>query len=85
MTSITNTDLKDTARGVIKFRQLIQGMTFLSVSNTADILLSELSWSDLLNEIGIKEIVQKETTEQYMRNTFIIKIIKISALKVECR
>lgn len=73
MTSITNTDLKDTARGAIKFRQLIQIITFLSLSNTADLLLSELSWNDLLKEIGVKEIIQKETTEQYMRNTFIIK------------
>lgn len=73
MTSITNTDLKDTARGAIKFRQLIQGMTFLSVSNSTDILLSELSWKHLLEEIGIEKITEKESTEQYMRNTFIIK------------
>lgn len=73
MTSITNTDLKDTARGAIKFRHLIEVITCLNVVNTVDILLSDISWSDLLNEIGVKKIIEKETTEQYMRNTFIIK------------
>ena len=61
MTSISNTDLKDTARGAIKFRQLMQMIFYFSKENTQITLLKEIGWEELLIEIGIVEIIDRKS------------------------
>jgi hypothetical protein len=73
MTSISNADLKDTARGAIKFRRLIQGISYLSAISGTDIFLKNISWIKLLEEIGVEEIIKNNNTESYINSSFIIR------------
>lgn len=87
MTSISNSDLKDTARGAIKFRQLIQSISELYMKNVSDshsqdssyisdVLLKDISWDELINDyIGIEELIENsdDISEGYVRQDVIIK------------
>lgn len=61
LTTITNSGLKETARGAIKYRKIIDFVFGISIeSNPNDILLSKMSFEEVLNTNNISEIVQSD-------------------------
>ncbi len=74
MTSITNDDLKDTAKGAIKYRRLIEVIHELAPGNYRDILMSDSTWPEILNkQIGIVEIMKDTTERGFMEKTYLVK------------
>ena len=73
LTSITNSDLKDTARGAIKFRRLIDFVSGIALQQQNDILLSQMSFDEILNACGILEFRRSEGTAMPSRYSFLIK------------
>ena len=60
MTSITSTDLKETAMGAIKFRRLIDLIHSIGNENARSILMSMGNWDDLLISLKIKQILPSQ-------------------------
>ncbi len=77
ITSISNEDLKDTARGAIKYRQLINFIWFFCDENTKTVLEQDIEWKDVLNTIGIVEIIDVNGNNEtvLMRPSVLIKDI----------
>ncbi|MDW3196997.1 MAG: DUF4062 domain-containing protein [Cytophagales bacterium] len=73
LTSITNSDLKDTARGAIKFRRLIDFLSGISGEKQNEILLSDKSFDDVIKACDIVESRRSEGTGFSSRNQFLIK------------
>lgn len=71
VSSITQEDLKETAKGVLKYKNLILILTFLitksSQSSTIDLVTYTKSLSDLLHEIDIKSITYSERNSNIFR------------------
>lgn len=65
MTSISSSDLRETAKGAIKFRHLIEFFKQLGRANIHELLLSEQTFQELLSNIGIVDIVSGESTSNY--------------------
>lgn len=59
MTSISSSDLKETARGAIKYRRLIEFVNELS-NGDADILKQNIQWEDLLNNLNVQNIIDSK-------------------------
>ncbi len=55
LTTIPNDELKDTAKGAIRFRGLIEFFLDFKLPNMDKILLSKVSWDQLFEQMGIKE------------------------------
>lgn len=77
MTSISSADLRETAKGAIKYRRLIEFIHEISPDNYRELLLSDYTWQVLIHEkTAIAEIVQLDSNERTypMRgNVFLIK------------
>jgi hypothetical protein len=56
LTSLATPDLRDTAKGAIQFRRLISFVSGLHFVDHRNLLLSDLSWEELLKEARIREI-----------------------------
>ena len=56
MGSISSSDLRDTAKGAIKFRRLIEFVTSLDTGNAAQTLKSDLSWDGLLQKADVVDV-----------------------------
>ncbi|MEN5126854.1 DUF4062 domain-containing protein [Pseudomonas alloputida] len=75
--SISSTKLKDTAKGAIRFRTLIE-FTHSLINETAPdksekLLSSKISWSELTSELGIVKSLQPEQGDRFgSRNTILI-------------
>lgn len=74
LTTITNNDLKETARGAIKYRKIIDFVFGISIeSNPNDILLSKMSFEEVLNTNNISEIVQSDGVRNPSRFIYYIR------------
>jgi len=70
MTSIQSPELKSVARGAVKYRRLLEFLLLLS-NQDKDTLLLEIDFSDLLNIIKIKDIVnpnEHDELSQFITN-----------------
>lgn len=71
LTTIPNDELKETAKGAIKFRGIIDFL--LNFENEADpepVILSKLTWEEVLNQFNIVQVAQtKDPKKNYRRNT----------------
>ena len=56
LTTIPNDELKDTAKGAIKFRGVLEFFLEFKVKNSDNLLLGKLPWEKLFEEFGIKEL-----------------------------
>jgi hypothetical protein len=60
LSSISNTDLKETAKGAIRFRHLIDFVVGIGMEykpgESMELLKSDVHWNDLLKQLGITEI-----------------------------
>lgn len=56
LASLATPDLRDTAKGAVQFRHLIGFVSNFFSVDSRDLLLSDLSWEDLLAKAGIVEI-----------------------------
>ncbi|OWA33541.1 hypothetical protein B9G55_19455 [Saccharibacillus sp. O16] len=72
MTSISSSDLKDTARGAIKFRHLVDFFRQLKNSNTRDLLLLDITFQDLLTRLSIIDIIPIYNPNRFNRLTALI-------------
>ncbi|WP_338542318.1 DUF4062 domain-containing protein [Paenibacillus tundrae] len=72
MTSISSSDLKDTARGAIKFRHLVDFFRQLKNSNTRDLLLLDITFQDLLTRLSIIDIISIDNSNRFNRLTALI-------------
>lgn len=75
LTTITNDDLKETARGAIKYRKLIDFVFGISIEeNPNDTLLSQIAFNEILIKNKIDEIIQSDGVKYPSRCTFYIRI-----------
>jgi hypothetical protein len=74
LTSIGNTELKETARGAIKFRALVEFLFGLGRAgrNPRELFLSDVIWEGLLKKVGVREIVALPESRSMFRGTVII-------------
>ncbi|WP_044648027.1 DUF4062 domain-containing protein [Paenibacillus terrae] len=72
MTSISSTDLKDTARGAIKFRQLVDFFRQLKNPHTVDLLLQDIPFDSLLGEMRIVEIFPLENSNRMQQSVILL-------------
>ncbi|MDK8189210.1 DUF4062 domain-containing protein [Paenibacillus sp. UMB7766-LJ446] len=72
MTSISSSDLKDTARGAIKFRHLVDFFRQLKNSNTRDLLLLDITFKELLTRLSIIDIIPIDNPNRFNRLTALI-------------
>lgn len=56
LASLATPDLRDTAKGAVQFRHLIGFVSNVVLVDSRDLLLSDLTWEDLLAKAGIVEI-----------------------------
>lgn len=78
LTTIPNDELKETAKGAIKFRGVIDFL--LNFENEADpesVILSKLTWEELLIKFNITQVTQtKDYRKSYRRNTVVGAFIR---------
>lgn len=67
LTSLATPDLRETAKGAIQFRHLISFVSGLHFVDHRQLLLSNLSWDDLLKSARIKEIRSGDEDERMFR------------------
>jgi hypothetical protein len=74
LTSIGNAELKETARGAIKFRALVEFLFGLGRAgkNVRELLLRDTTWDELLKKMGVKEIITLPESRSMFRGTVII-------------
>ena len=72
LTTIESKDLKIVGRGVIKFRRLMDFIFACSMNPFKDLLLSDISWDELLEGIGISKI-EPTKSMRFSRRTAIIR------------
>ncbi|MDA3943107.1 MAG: hypothetical protein PF694_06160, partial [Bacteroidetes bacterium] len=74
LTTITNADLKETARGAIKYRKLIDFVSAIAVhKNPIELLLADTSVEKILAECEISEIVQSDGVRRPSRYVYYIR------------
>lgn len=79
LTSITNTNERDVAKGVVRFRKLHEFISSLRIPNLSAVLEESITWDDFLrNIVGIVEVVDMENVA-INRN----RLIRIRALLVK--
>jgi hypothetical protein len=74
LTSIGNSELKETARGAIKFRALVEFLCGLGRAgrNARELLLSDIPWEGLLKKVGVKELIALPESRSMLRGTVIV-------------
>lgn len=86
MTSITSSDLRQTAKGAIKYRRLIETIYEISPESFKDLLLSNISWQELLhNRLGIVEIIQADIDNASFINRNVLFLVKNDRTFYRCR
>lgn len=60
LASIATPDLKQLAQNVIRYRHLVQFFGGIVNHDVRDLLMSEVPWDELMERIGVKEIVELE-------------------------
>lgn len=58
MTSITNSELKETAKGALRYRRLIQFFMEFDVPDKYSLLKQNIEWEELLKKFNIKGIIK---------------------------
>jgi Domain of unknown function (DUF4062) len=75
LASISTPDLRDTARGAVQYRALINYVHGLKFDNSREVLLSNVSWADLFKKAGIvdiKEFTNESVDSWENTNTYLI-------------
>jgi len=67
ITSLSSSELQETAKGAIKYRMLIQFLCQFRRNDHRELILSLLSWEDLLKELNIKGIYAMEESSNMYR------------------
>lgn len=75
LSTIGNTQSRDIARGVIKYRRLVDFLSGLRLTNPKLIFQSKVSFDDLLKEAGITRIVEMDARdrERVFGRTILVK------------
>jgi len=74
LTTITNADLKETARGAIRYRKLIDFVYGIGVNLAPiDLLLSEKTIEEILKECGIVDVIQSDGVRRPSRHMYYIR------------
>jgi hypothetical protein len=74
MASISTPNLRDTARGAIQFRHMISFLSSLHAPDLKELLVSNLSWDELLERFHIKKITDDDQGRKYFRReVFLVK------------
>jgi hypothetical protein len=68
LASLTTPDLRETAKGAIQYRRVISFLSYFRVPNIRDLLLSNLTWDELLRKLGIVEILVGEVDDRMGRS-----------------
>lgn len=78
LTTIPNDELKETAKGAIKFRATIDFLlNFEKEAEPETIILSKLNWDELLEQFNIIQVAQtKDIRKSYRRNTTVGAFIR---------
>jgi hypothetical protein len=64
MTSISSSDLKETAKGAIKYRRMID-FVYQITMRRHDLLIKDISWDELLNVVNVKGIVDSNDRNEH--------------------
>lgn len=73
LTSITRPDLRETARGAIRYRRILSFIQCLKIEQMRDVLLSDTGWSELLTKAGIIEM--REITAEENRPSDLVFVL----------
>lgn len=74
LTTITNDDLKETARGAIKYRRLIDFVYGLCIDNSpSEFILSNKSFNEIFKMNNIIDFIQSDGVKYPSRVTFYVK------------
>ncbi|WP_417289912.1 DUF4062 domain-containing protein [Corallibacter sp.] len=74
LTTITNADLKETARGAIKYRQLIDFVTVISLEqDETELLLKSKDLDEILKKCEIAEVVSSDGVSRSNRYVYYVK------------
>lgn len=73
LTSIGNDQLKSTAKGVLRFRFILDFLTSLRIENKRDSILSNIDWQKIIDLSGIKEIMHHYTNGSHRSDLLLIK------------
>ncbi len=65
LTSIGSSNERDVARGVVRFRRLLDFVRSLTLRDTNIFLKNTISWDDLLHEAGIVELIDLSDDPNY--------------------
>ncbi|HEM7757006.1 DUF4062 domain-containing protein [Acinetobacter baumannii] len=68
LTSISNTNEREVARGVVKYRRLIDFVKSLGLHDNKYLVKDEHSWDELLKYVGIQEIIDLNHDPELMSN-----------------
>lgn len=72
LASLTASDHRTTAKGAVQYRQLISFAAGFVVPNIRELLLSNLSWEELLNRANIKEIRERRDDGGFSSSCYLI-------------
>lgn len=73
LASIDTPNLRETARGAIQYRHLISFLSSFEIDNYRELLVSDFSWEDVLQELDIKEIKKVDRGDGYRHRVYFIK------------
>jgi len=78
LTTIPNDELKETAKGAIKFRGVIDFLLYFeNEAEPEPLILSKLTWEELLKKFNIVQVAQtKDIRKNYRRNTLVGAFIR---------
>jgi len=68
LTSISNTNEREIARGVVKYRRLIDFIKCLGLRDNSYLIKGSHSWEDFLNHVGIVEIIDLNQHPELINN-----------------
>lgn len=69
---MSDDSLRETAKGVLKYRRVVTFLKELSVGNLS-LLQKDILWKDMLKECGIKEIICSNDERRYRRVYYYVK------------
>jgi hypothetical protein len=72
LASLATPGLRDTAKGAVQFRHIINFISGLRFIDHRDLLLSDLTWDDLLARARIKEIRTSEDDRGIRPDTYLV-------------
>ncbi|MGV1021034.1 DUF4062 domain-containing protein [Empedobacter falsenii] len=83
LSSISSKQAKEVGRGVIKYRRLLEFLFLLDSPDYNSFVIKNISWDELMKDIGIVEIASIQTEKMRMRQ--FIYLIKNDRTFYECR